>query len=359
MDKKTQQLIFKLGRPFSGLYALAMRLRALGYRYNIFKTKRVPRPVISIGNLTLGGTGKTPHVIAICQYLQEKGLRPAVVTRGYGGKAGKGPLVVSDGRCVVTTADVAGDEPVMMAPKLWGVPIVAGSDRYRCSMFAIEEFDASIIVLDDGFQHLRLHRDVDIVLMEASAPFGTGRVFPGGNLREPLSALSRVDAIVLTKCNEIDPNTIVLVEDRVRPLAPDKPIFTSKYELDSIELVAGPQSPSTISEQELSRKRIFCFCALAQPESFYCLVRENGLNICGTMSFPDHHFYTQEDIEAIVTKAKETNCQISLTTEKDFAKIARNSWTTCTDKLGLGIVRVKVNLSDSFQIFLWSRVANL
>ncbi len=349
------QLLFKIGRPFSGIYGLLMRLRQTGYNQGIFKIKRLPCPVISVGNITLGGTGKSPHVIAICKFLKKTGLRPAVVTRGYGGKAGKGPLLVCDGNSITATSKEAGDEPVMIAQKL-KVPVVAGSDRYKCGMYALNRLGASVIVLDDGFQHLQLHRDLDIVLMDVAEPFGNGYVFPGGNLREPLSALKRADAVILTKCNEVTSTDISSIEKHLQSLIPGRPVFKSKYEIDSIKPVLFPEEHSQTTGTIPSKEPVFCFCALAKPESFYALVKKSGFLIRGTKSFPDHYFYNRDDIQTVADMARKSGCHYILTTEKDFAKIAPTTWNKYAKKMGLGVVNIKVELSASFWYFFKGRL---
>ena len=348
--------LFLLGRPFSSLYGSIMRLRRQLYTKGIFKIQKLPCHVISIGNLTLGGTGKTPHVIAITSRLYNLGYKPCVLTRGYGGRAGKGPLVVSNGKEVMAGPDASGDEAYMMAAKLSGVPVIAGSDRYTCGIYAVKKLNASIIVLDDGFQHIRLHRDLDLVLMDATNPLGSGRIFPGGTLREHPSALGRADAGIITKCNEVPLNTLELIEEDLRPFIKDRPLFKSHYELDSFEWA---YNEITEDQKDIFTSSCFSFCGLANPSSFINILNAKGVNLAGSIYYPDHHFYTERDIKRIGQQAKSHNCTIVLTTEKDFAKISPHRWKSVNSDLALAVVKIKVNLSESFWHFLQCQLKDI
>ncbi|MFZ3207577.1 MAG: tetraacyldisaccharide 4'-kinase, partial [Geobacteraceae bacterium] len=184
--------------PLSLVYANIMRLRALVYRHGALRVNRLPRPVIAVGNLTVGGTGKTPMVALLCRDLLERGKRVTVLSRGYGGKAGKEPRIVSDGRTLFLSPAEAGDEPYMLAVTMPGLAVVIGSDRYRAGLFALEHLAPDIFIMDDGFQHLRLWRDLNILLVDSRSPFGNGLTLPAGLLREPVGAMKRADLVVLT-----------------------------------------------------------------------------------------------------------------------------------------------------------------
>ncbi len=347
--------LFLIGRPFSFIYACLMSLRRRLYGRGILKARKLSCPVISIGNLSLGGTGKTPHVVSICSFLKNRGYRPCILTRGYGGKAGRGPVVVSDGKDIMASAKMAGDEPWMMASQLEGVPVVAGSDRYRCGQYAIKHFRPSVFVLDDGFQHIRLYRDIDLVLMEAPNPFGSGHVFPGGTLRESPKALSLADAVILTKCNEMPFNMLELVEEEIRPFMEGQPIFRSFYQLASIEIVCG-EKLKKLDSNNLSNYHFFCFCGLARPDSLTKLLTNSGVKVTGSIWFPDHHFYSQKDLKRIGEMARLKGCSIVLTTEKDFAKILVDQWDKINRKISLAVVNIDVGLPQSFWHFLTCRL---
>jgi tetraacyldisaccharide 4'-kinase len=181
-------------------YGLAHQLRLQAYHMRWVAVRQLPCRVISIGNLTLGGTGKTPVVEVVAGLLRREGIRVCVLSRGYGGRAQSGITVVSDGKRCLVSPEVAGDEPVLLAEHLADVPVIVGKDRYAAGMLAVESFGVDAIVLDDGFQHVQLARDLDILLLDAVRPLGNGRLFPRGDLRERPTAIARADAIVLTRC---------------------------------------------------------------------------------------------------------------------------------------------------------------
>ncbi|MEW6328430.1 MAG: tetraacyldisaccharide 4'-kinase [Thermodesulfobacteriota bacterium] len=213
--------------PFGYLYSQAMRLRSKLYDIGIFKTRSLHCRVISIGNLTLGGAGKTPLTTWLARYLQGKGKRVAIVSRGYKAK-NKGPVsIVSDGRHILLGPDEAGDEPFMMAQNLPGVPLLIGKKRFPVGMKAVKDFSPDVVLLDDGYQHLGLARDLNLLLLRTVKPFGNGRVFPAGTLREPLSALKRADAFILTYAEQ---GTESVIEEQrlfLQRRFPDKPVFIS------------------------------------------------------------------------------------------------------------------------------------
>jgi tetraacyldisaccharide 4'-kinase len=183
------------------MYRTAVLMRNALYKRGTLKTRKLPCRVISIGNLTLGGTGKTPMVVAVAGFLSENRKRPAVVSRGYGRQDETRILVVSDGRSLLVDARTGGDEPVLIGSKLSDVPVVVGNKRYEAAQYALKLFNPDIVILDDGFQHLQLRRDLDIVLVDAADPFGNGKLFPAGILREPVTALRRAHAVVITRAD--------------------------------------------------------------------------------------------------------------------------------------------------------------
>jgi tetraacyldisaccharide 4'-kinase len=227
MKEKNLHAIFAAGRLVSPFYGFAMWLRAYMYQKGIIlKTRRLPVPVISIGNLTLGGTGKTPMTQFVVRHLLAKGRRPLIISRGYGGRTTGGPRVVSDGTSMLMSPAEAGDEPCLLAESLSGVPVVIGRKRYEAGLFALEKFSADVIVLDDAFQHLGVARDLDVVLFKSGAFLGNGRVFPGGPLREPLSALQRADVFVVTGLPGEEQNAVALFSKMLKNRFPSTPSFS-------------------------------------------------------------------------------------------------------------------------------------
>lgn len=321
--------LFMAGRLFEPVYVRVMRARSALYRTGLKKTGRAGVPVISVGNLLMGGTGKTPHVIAICRYLQSSGRKPAVVTRGYGGRAGKGPLVVSDRSGIKATVRSAGDEPLMMAEQMPGIPVVAGSYRYGGAETAVRDHGADTIVLDDGFQHIALHRDLDIVLIPAIRPMGNGHLFPAGELRESPAALNRAHCIIITGCEQVPDAETELLRRELHETTPSVPVFTSRNRPAGLRMISNTVQDTVISGMFPSGIKLFAICAIGTPDFFYNMLEQNEFLICGTMAFRDHHFYTLSDLKRIYHTASESGADAIVTTAKDGVKL-----TLLTDKAG-------------------------
>ncbi len=318
------------------LYGLGVRMRSIRYR-RPGSVRRLPCRVISIGNLTVGGTGKTPMTLWLAARLREAGHRVAVVSRGYGGGAERRSGVVSDGREIRMGTDDAGDEPFMMATRLPGVPVLVGRDRYGSGMRAVRRFGSRVILLDDGFQHRRLARDLDLVLLDAARPFGNGRLLPRGPLREPPEALSRADGIVLTRWAEGGSPPPALGR-----YAPSVPVFTSAHApYAPLFLPAGQLPPAVrpgpINPREVLRgRRVMGVSGIARNDAFAATLRDFGADRFGFLGFPDHHRYTGADLQQVVTMARHIGADLLATTEKDWVRLAdRSPWPL--DLLVLGV----------------------
>lgn len=345
-------LFFAAGRPLSPTYAAVMRLRARLYRRGILHRYKVAVPVISVGNLTWGGTGKTPLVILLARLASEQGFKPAVVSRGYGGAAKKTVNVVSDGESLLLQADQAGDEPRLLAESLPGVPVLTGSKRITPVRHAIERLGADLILLDDGFQHLALERQLDIVLFRYDKPLGNGRVFPAGPLREPLAALARADCFVLTGYPAADrkPESHWFAKE-LRQRYPQRPVFFSSFAIDRILLARQNGMPS--EPGNLAGKRIFAFCGLGNPESFRVSLLQGGAELSGFKAFRDHQRYVQGDVDQIVLACKKTRCDKVVTTEKDYVKVRHLHWA-----VPLAVAQGHAVVEDSFFTFLRQQLAS-
>jgi tetraacyldisaccharide 4'-kinase len=317
LKDSTLSLLLALGRPLSPAYSNLMKVRAWAYRNGYLATRRLSCPVISIGNLSLGGTGKTPHVLATANWLKSRGIRPAVVSRGYGGRAKRGPLVVSDGTNVLVSHRDAGDEPVMMAEALSDIPIVVGSDRYAGGRLAIERFGAQAIVLDDGFQHMALFRDIDIVLLPAVNFFGTRWVFPGGDLREPVSALSRATAILLTRADALSFADQEIGRRELQTMVTGRPVFLSEMRATRFISMKGEVE----AVDALAGEPLFAVCALAGPEFFFATLEELGTDLRGKVAFHDHYSYKRNDLIKLMAQAGKHGAKALVTTHKDRVKI--------------------------------------
>jgi tetraacyldisaccharide 4'-kinase len=276
---------------------------------------KLPVPVISIGNLSVGGTGKTPITIRICEFLLAAGYRPAVLTRGYGrrgGSPGRVPVAGDAGEL----SNCFGDEPVMMSAYLPSVPVWVGKDRAATGKAALAENSADLLILDDGFQHLSLERDLDIVLLDCRSPFGNGRLLPVGPLREPPSHLARADAFVITHADgDCDP---ALLTENLLGIFPGIEVFSCRHRVRGIRPgMGGP----VLDLNALLDRRAVAFAGIGGPESFFEDLRKAGMKICSTLGFPDHHRYTGADLWSIFHAASEHGAEVIVTTAKDIVRI--------------------------------------
>ncbi len=314
---------------FSHVYGGVMALRADCYaRQRLVKSRCLPAAVICVGNLTTGGTGKTPMAVWLARRLQRRGLRVAVVSRGYGGRAEKHGGVVSDGRRVRMGAAAAGDEPYLMARSLPGVPVVVGADRYRAGMLAVR-LGAAVLVLDDAFQHLALERDFNLVLMDAARPFGNGRLLPRGTLREPLSALGRAHAVVLTRADGLDAAVLSRRIATVAQRAAPAPVFTAAHasRVCGVVPVGRREITPGRSTTGLARLRALAFSGIAHNDRFFQGLSGAGYRLAGRMAFADHHRYAEPDRTALSEAARRLGAELLVTTEKDYVRFAgRFAW---------------------------------
>ena len=322
MDQQTKNRLYLLGRPLSPLYGSAMKARAWFYRKGIFKQHRLSVPVVSVGNLTMGGTGKTPFIIYLARLLGERGFKAAVVCRGYRGKSRAPVNIVCDGEQLLMTSRDAGDEPVMMARKLPSAIVATGRKRALPARQAVETYRADLILLDDGFQHLSLYRDIDLVLFDIDHFAGNSRVFPGGELREPVTALSRCDAFVLTGLREDNRDRAASIEQLLLEKFPDKESFRLSRSFSSCIRYDfnGPSLDMKQIDMTDVAPKLFAFSGIAHPERFYRMLESSGCDVMATRDFGDHHAYRQKDISLICEEARKNCCSALITTEKDMVK---------------------------------------
>lgn len=302
--------LFLLSLP----YGWAVRTRTFLYSLGLLKTKQLSRPVISVGNITVGGTGKTPLVMALSEGLMERGIPTAILSRGYRGKKGSGPLV-TDGRRVLLSPEESGDEPFLMASVLKGIPILIGKDRLKNGKMALDRFPVRGFLLDDGFQHLPLLRDLNILLVDSQIGFGDGHLLPRGILREPLSHLRRADLFLMTKAE--DPEACQSLESILRKIHPSAPIFHSHYEPAGLIHPDGKVEPLHL----FKGKKVIALSGIANPAYFSMLLKKCGMEVVGEVIFPDHHRYTALDLLSIKGKVKEVGWIV--TTEKDMVKLKK------------------------------------
>jgi len=323
-----------LSLPYGG----AVRARSLFYSLGLLKTRALPCPVISIGNITVGGTGKTPLVMALAKGLMEKGISVAILSRGYKGKRISKPIV-SDGKAIFLSPEESGDEAFLMARACRGIPVLVGKDRFVNGRIALQRFRVKGLLLDDGYQHLALHRNINILLVDSHMGFGDGTLLPRGILREPLSHLRRADLFLLTKVE--NPQTVQPLERKIHQIHPSSQVFHSQYE--PVSLV----SPNDDEEEldSLKGRKVIALSGIANPVYFSSMLRKCGAEIIGEAVFPDHHPYTPEDLSSVEEKSKRADCIVA--TEKDMVKLKELD----IRHLPIRALRVKVKIWEEEEFY--------
>ncbi len=282
---------------------------------SLSRRRTLPVSVISVGNLTTGGTGKTPFTLWLSAYLHSRGFPHGILSRGYGRKGSEVSVVPKFGE-TGPLVPLFGDEPVFMSRSVTGVPVWVGRDRWKSGMAAIRDSGPRILLLDDGFQHLSLARDLDLVLLDAHNPFGNRSLLPLGPLREPVAHLARADAFILTRAR--DPDQVARTQVLLRELFPGRPIFCCRHHLAGFS--AGPDG-LFFGLDCLAAKRVAAFSGLGNNAGFFQSLREGGIDLIEAFPFPDHHPYRMEDLEAIFRLASQKGAQVLVTTEKDWVRL--------------------------------------
>ena len=307
--------------PFSWLYAASVWVRNLLYALGVFRVQTLRCPVISVGNIVVGGTGKTPVVIAIAKHLQREGVRAAILLRGYKRHAREKVTIVSDGKEVCISAKESGDEAYMMARHLNDIPIIVGRRRYLAGQVALERFNVDVLLLDDGYQHRQLARNVDILTVPATHPFGNPeKLLPVGTLREPPTALQHADIILLTHADA--PNVSIYTKDAVKRLAPNALILESVHQPTHLYPLIARDGGKRMGIEELEGKRLLAVCGIGDPEAFVTTLMRCSPESVELLSFPDHHVYTETDGQQIYAAFQTAKADMIVTTQKDEQKLA-------------------------------------
>jgi tetraacyldisaccharide 4'-kinase len=282
--------------PYGWATALRNRLFDRGWKH----AERAPVPVVCVGNLTVGGTGKTPCVEYVARRFRDWDRQPAILSRGYGNDHGPN------------------DEALVLEENLPDVPHLQGADRVALAKIAVEELQSDVLVLDDGFQHRRLARDLDLVLLDATQPWGLGYLLPRGLLRESPRGLRRAGAILLTRCDQVDTAALARLQDQVAKLAPDVPVIQTSHQPTA--WIDAEQRTSPLAQ--FQGRRVAAFCGLGNPEAFRKTLHDLGMTVRAFRAFPDHHAYTRPDVEALRTWARQEATEgVVVTTQKDLVKL--------------------------------------
>ena len=304
--------------PLGGLYGVAMKARRGLYRRGLLRVRDVGVPLISVGNLTMGGTGKTPLVEWIADQLAAAKRRVCILTRGYGRAHPKQRVIVSNGAEILSEAEQAGDEAFLLAERLKSrAAVISNADRRSAALWAIQNLRSDVFVLDDGFQNLGLARNLDIVTIDATNPWGNRRLLPAGILREPLRELARADCIVLTRVDES--HRIQDLEREINELSKGRPVFRSRMKMVGLRPVSA--AGDSLSTEGIKSSAVAAFCAIGNPQSFITQLRGDGCELGHAQIFRDHHVYTQSDIDRIVRESIAAGARTLLTTAKDEVKL--------------------------------------
>ncbi len=296
--------------PFAAIYGKAAGARSAAYRGGWLNAGRLARPVVSVGNLTAGGAGKTPLVALLAKLLLERGVKPAILTRGY--RRDPGPSLIAIDPAPARSADPrkTGDEPAWLARELPDVPIVISADRYRAGAVAEQRYRVDVHLLDDGFQHLKLWRNVDVVAIDATQPLSDRALFPAGRQREPCAALKRAHFVVLTRSDQADAAPL---EAQIREIAPQARSFRAHAVLRGWTDIA---KRCRLEPDALRGRPLYAFCGIGNPTAFFSGLERDGFDVRGKRAFRDHHVYSGGEVARLLSCARQTNAAL-VTTEKD------------------------------------------
>jgi tetraacyldisaccharide 4'-kinase len=319
-ENKIERMANLLLRPLSALYFLGAFARLKSYQARVFKQKRLGVPVISVGNLTVGGTGKTPIVIDLARSLMRLGLKVGICSRGYMRQSSQKVVVVSDGRSLLADAAQSGDEPYLIARSCQGAVVIVCADRHEGGRIASEDYGCDVIILDDGFQHLKLARNFDVVVYDYNDDPSTMHLLPSGRLREPLSSISRADCLVVSKVPENpDPARLEAIRAMASRFRPGISVLTCRFETDGLRLIYTNQKVTIYTRG--AGTRVFAFCGIARPEGFFRHLQESGCVLVGKQAYADHKWLTDADLRKLVEDFRKSGARFLVTTEKDRVRL--------------------------------------
>jgi tetraacyldisaccharide 4'-kinase len=323
----------------SMVYRIITDIRNIFYNFRIFKVHEFNVPIISVGNITAGGTGKTPFILYLIEKMQGEYKNIAVVSRGYG-RDSKDLQIVSDGKGNIASTIIGGDEPVLIATKFSNIPVIVSEKRSNGIKHAINQFNADLVLLDDAFQHRNAGRNCDIVLVDANNPVQNEKILPLGNLREKKSNLNRADIIMITKIEKEDS-----ISEQVNYYKNyNADVYLVKFVNSRITQV---NSDSEVGLNDLKTESFVAFSGIANPETFLKSLKEYGVNVKKSIMFKDHQKYSGKDIKLILSEAYQKNCKNIITTEKDLVKLNVNDF----DNYNLFISEMKIEVKNEENFF--------
>lgn len=342
----------RLLSPLAMIYGLVVRARLALYRAGILASRGLPGRVISVGNLTVGGTGKTPCVAFIANYLRGQGSEVAILSRGYR-RQSRGRLEVSDGVRMRHGPAASGDEPWLLAQSCPGVRVVVDARRYEAGKWLAERTPVSVFLLDDGYQHLRLARQLNLLLIDATDPLDQARLVPLGRLREPLVEMRRADAVIVTRGDQpFDRSRLEVLLHRY--LRPGTPVFLAWHELTSFRRLAAEEQVDAI---HFRGRRVAAIAGLARPERFFHDLRGLGIEMAWNQAFPDHHRYTVGEIREICDAAQAAGAQALLITEKDAANLPPEAIALAPLPIYAASIEFRCREEDEFKRLLRGEMA--
>ena len=327
------------------LYGAAVSFRLSLYHFGRINSGRLEARVISVGNIVAGGTGKTPAVIFIARQLQARGVRTAVLSRGYHGKAKGMVNIVSDGEKILLSPYQAGDEAYLIAESAPGVPVLAGKDRLRLGQYALDHFNCQVLILDDGFQHLKLKRDINLLLLDAQNPWGNGWMLPAGPLREPRTQANRSTAFVITRSDVVNQGLVKELKNDF----PGRPVFLARHRPVSLTRLEEGEKCGLNS---LAGEKILAFCGLARPRVFLDTLIGLDADVAAFVEWPDHFRPRRSDMLSLAAKARQLGVKKVVTTAKDAVKLRSDDYSEWGLDLDIWVLDVEFEILERKDEFM-------
>lgn len=322
--------------PAATAYGVGAFSRLMAYNTGLLRRSRLDVPVVSIGNITVGGTGKTPITIDLARRMQIAGYKVGILSRGYKRKSNAKRIIVSDGEHLLTSSFECGDEPYMMSQALPRCVVIAGAKRAENAQIAVNKFGCTALILDDGFQHFGMARNHDVALIDYNDELENDHLLPAGRLREPLAALVRADWVVVTKVPEhTDQDKLNRIRALISKQAPDAQITSCRIRPAAVQAYGSDvQMPA----DTLDGAKVFAFCGIARPDTFFAALRSLGAEIVGQRVFGDHHWFTPKEVDELADAMEESGAEMLLTTEKDAVRLIPELVQNVT----LGVLKQKI-----------------